>query len=54
MIRDERDRAPNFVIVGDVLRHQPTGLEVEMPAVRSKYSIAKAMGKLKALVEKNS
>lgn len=45
MIRDKTGRVPNFVVDGNVLRHQPTGVEVEVRG-RSDDEVRDAMRRL--------
>lgn len=49
VIKDSRGRVPNIVIDGKVMRHQPSGLEVEVPG-RTKRDIRTAQQRLLELV----
>lgn len=46
LILDKTGRAPNFVVVDDVLRHQPTGIEVPVRG-RSDEEVRDAMDRLR-------
>lgn len=49
-LTDPRGNCPNFVIDGQVLRHQPSGLEEALPQPTTPRQVRKAYERLKARV----
>jgi hypothetical protein len=52
IIKDKRGKIPNYVLTDGVMRHQPTGLEVNCDTGASDRELIDAHGKLKTKIRK--